>query len=121
MTRWWSGDGDSAPLRITLSHAAATATLEAQAPTLRDGRWDVALTLEVDGQWWAQPLLRLALEYAQRTLLHRYADEPDEPTSFESAVDAIEQAWNDGMPSLLEQSPGRLADQLLTGALFRPG
>ncbi|GAB3427165.1 hypothetical protein [Flindersiella endophytica] len=118
---WWDGGGDAVPLRIRLSHAAASMMLGAEVTTLPDGRWEVTLTLETDGQWWAQPLLRIALEYVQRRLSHRFGSEPGEPVSFEKTVAAIEQAWNDGMPGLTAQSPSRLADQLLADARFSAG
>ena len=119
---WWSGDPGKTPLRATLSHAAASVTLEVTAPVLLDGRWEAGVAIEVDGEWWAQPLLRLALEYALRTLSRRSGSgEPGELVSFDTAVEAIEQAWNDGMPGLTERSPSRLADQLLADAVFRDG
>jgi hypothetical protein len=119
---WWSGHGNpaAAPLRAELTHAVASATLEVTSPVLVDGRWEVAVTIEVDGQWWAQPLLRLALDYGQQILSRRYGSEPGELVSFEAAVDIVADAWNDTMPGLTQQSPSRLADQLLADAVFDP-
>lgn len=120
---WWSGNAEAAPLRATLTHPVATATIEVTAPVLVDGRWEVEVAAEVDGQRWAQPLLQVALAYTQHTLTRRYggSEEPGELITFETAVDAIVDAWNDAMPELTKQSPSRLADQLLAGAVFRGG
>lgn len=100
----------TAVVRATVSNALVSMTLVAS---------DAEVEVDLRSPWWARPLLDLALAYVRRSLRRRYGAELDGTISFEQVVQMIAEAWNDAVPGLVSQSPDRLADELLDGAIFR--
>ncbi|WCN04822.1 hypothetical protein [Streptomyces sp. M92] len=113
--RWWAsaaGHGrrsSAAPVRGTVTHALARATVTVVPRPAPDGRWRVTVKARVRGRSFARPLLPVATAVAGRRA-HR---------AFAEALDGAAAQWNAQVPSMVRKEVEQLRAEL-TGHLCVP-
>ncbi|MBQ0826374.1 hypothetical protein [Streptomyces tagetis] len=116
LDRWWSaaaGRGPllgGPPLRGTLTHALAHATVTVVPRPADDGDWSVTVRVRLRGRSFARPLLPLVLLFLGRRLR----------TDFAARLDDAAREWNARLPALLRQDAGRLRADIADGLVTEP-
>ncbi|WUH88782.1 hypothetical protein OG900_38315 [Streptomyces sp. NBC_00433] len=91
-----------APATARLSHPLGRARLHLRPRRARDGRWEVGVTVAVNGRWLLRPLAAFALMVAGRPVRRE----------FRSAVEQAAGAWDQAIGELLALSPDELRARL---------
>ncbi|WP_199825442.1 hypothetical protein VM636_00580 [Streptomyces sp. SCSIO 75703] len=111
LDRWWSaaaGRGllpGGPPLRGTLTHALARATVTAVPRPAADGDWNVTVRVRFRGRSFARPLLPLGMLFLGRRLR----------TAFAARLDDAAREWNAQVPALVRRDAARLRADIADG------